>query len=145
VHMVNAFGHVSINELFFPHMAPISELLEDPYTLDEVVIEVVKQMQKAPISALEPHVGMLVRVLERNWAPDMELHRYVGAFLQRLPMHWLAPYFSHIMRAWNTTFVRVCGQVDEESDDDDEEKWTCGYSTEGDFCLKMEADGDNSR
>ena len=80
-------------------MAPISELLEDPYTLDEVVIEVVKQMQKAPISALEPHVGMLVRVLERNWAQDMELHRYVGAFLQRLPMHWLAPHFSHIMRA----------------------------------------------
>lgn len=145
VHMVEAFGHISLDILFFPHMTLILQLLEDPNTLTAVVVEVVQRLKKAPISALEPYVGPLVRLLERDGGENMVLHKYLGGLLQRLPMHWLAPHLLQIMRAWNTALVKGWGTVEEEIDDRDTDDcyWKYGYSTEGDYFLKQEEDQDD--
>ena len=64
VHMVEAFGHISVELLFVPHMDLVRELLEDPGTPNDVVIQVLSWLEKAPVSALEPHMGTFVRLLE---------------------------------------------------------------------------------
>jgi hypothetical protein len=109
----------------------------------EVVIEVVQRLNKVPISALEPYVGPLVRLLERDGGENMVLHKYLGGLLQRLPMHWLAPHLSLLMRAWNTALVKGWGKVEEEPDNEDtDDTWEYGYSTE-DYFLKQEEDQDD--
>ena len=43
---------------------------------------------------------------------NMNLHKYVGAFLEYLPMHWLAPYFPLLVRAWHTALNEGWGKVE---------------------------------
>lgn len=142
--MVETFGHLSLDVLFFPHMTLVVQLLEDPGTLLDVIVDVLKRLLKAPISALEPYVGSLVRLLERDGEEKMVLHKILGVLLQRLPIHWLAFYFSHIMRAWNTALVNGWGMVEEEVEgEDDDDRWQDDYFTGEDYCLKMEKDEEN--
>lgn len=144
-HMVEAFGHISLDVFSFPHMTLILQLLEDPNTLIDVVVEVVQRLKKAPVSVLEPHVGPLVRLLERDGGENMVLHKFVGPLLQRLPTHWLAPYLSNIMRAWNTSLVKGWGRVEEEVDDEDDGDctWEWSYDRGRDYYEKTEEDQDH--
>lgn len=126
-----------------PHMDSIRELLDDPGALNEVVIAVVSWLRRAPISALEPHVGTFVRLLERDGGANMAVHKAVGAFLERIPTHWLAPHLSLLLRAWHTALVKGWGKVEKLVDLEDDEEWSFNYSTEGDYCVKTEEDQDD--